>query len=407
MSAKLNQPIIKNPKLEAIQAAIREQELDGWLFCDHHHRDPIACRILRLDDTVLTTRRWYYLVPAEGEPAKLVHRIEPDRLDHLPGNKTVYSSWRELEAGLRTILAPYTRLGMQYSPRNSIFTISLVDAGTVDLLREMGKTIESSANLVSRFEAVLSPAQRASHAFAQEKIDGILTEAWREIARRVRPADAIGGGKPITEHDMVAWLREALERAGLVYEHNPNFSVNANSANPHYEPKPSDSAAVANGDFVLIDIWGRQHDPGSCFYDVTWTGVIGREPSAREQQIFETVTHARDAAIARIKGAFEAGQPIAGWQADQAARSVIEAAGMGRFFTHRTGHSITSDIHGNGANLDDLESHDDRQILPHTCFSVEPGIYLPQFGVRSEINMLTGEREAHVTGRIQRELVRI
>lgn len=393
--------------MDSIQTAIRELGLDGWLFYDHHHRDPIAYRVLGLEQSSLATRRWFYLILAQGEPAKLVHRVESSSLDSLPGKKYPYSSWRELHARLNEMLQPCTRLAMQYSPQNSVFTISLVDAGTVELLRSLGKTILSSADLVSRFEAVLTPAQESSHAFAQVKIDEILDAAWQEIARRTRPPGSTSGGKAATEYAMVTWLREALDRAGLIPEHDPNFSVNLNTSNPHYEPTAETSSAISKGDFVLIDIWGRKKEPGSCFYDVTWTGVIGREPSEREQEIFHVVIQARDAAISRIQRAFAASEPIAGWQADQAARELVHQAGFGEFFTHRTGHSITGDLHGNGANLDDFESHDERQILPHTCFSVEPGIYLPEFGVRSEINMLTGDRNAVVTGKIQRELVRI
>lgn len=386
--------------LEAIQSALREQGLDAWLFYDHHYRDPLAYRILGLPEGMHVTRRWYYVIPAQGVPRKLVHRIESGRLDALPGDKNVYSSWQELEARLEEMVAPYKKLAMQYSPRNAIMYVSLVDAGTVELLRSFGKEIATSANLVSQFEAVLSEAQIASHFVAQKKIDALLEEGFREMGRRVR-------GNGTHEYDIVLWLREAMRREGLVWDIGPNVSVNANSSDSHYDPTAESSKPISIGDFVLIDIWARVDTPGSCYYDITWTGVVGREPSEREQLVFETVRNARDAAIKLVQNAFAAGKPIAGWQADDATRDVIRKAGFAEYFTHRTGHNIATDLHGNGAHLDNLETHDERLILPHTCFSVEPGIYLPEFGVRSEINMMTWPGKAEVTGRIQRELVRI
>ena len=387
--------------LEQIQKELREQQLDGWLFYDHHHRDPIAYRVLGLRESLHVTRRWYYLIPAEGEPRKLTHRIERGNLASLPGSGHVYSSWRELEAGLRTMLEPYTRLAMQYSPRNAIMYVSLVDAGTIEVLRELGKTIVSSADLVSRFEAVLTPEQIASHYEAQRAIDEILHAAWKHMAARLRSS------APLNEYEMMCWLREALRRAGIAEGYGPNVSVNENSSDSHYEPAAGSSRRIVEGDFVLIDIWGRIDRPQTCTYDITWTGVVGREPSERERQIFSLVAQARDAAVKTVQDAFAAGQPIAGWQPDDAARAVIRKAGFGEYFTHRTGHSIATETHGNGANLDNLETHDERLILPYTCFSVEPGIYLPQFGIRSEVNMLTEPGRAVVTGPIQTELLRI
>jgi Xaa-Pro dipeptidase len=389
--------------LEQIQSALREQQVDGWLFYDHHHRDPIAYRILGLSDTLHVSRRWYYFIPAEGQPRKLTHRIESGKLSSLPGTGQLYSSWQELEAGLRTMLEPYQKLAMQYSPHNAIMYVSLVDAGTVEVLRDMGKTIVSSADLVSRFEAVLTPEQIASHYEAQRHIDEIVTAAWKHIAMRLRSSN----GAPLNEYEVMVWLQQAMRRAGIAEGYGPNVSVNANSSDSHYEPTSAFSKPISEGDFLLIDIWGRMDRPGTCFYDITWTGVVGREPSERERQVFSAVAQARDAAIRTVQEAFAANKPIAGWQADDAARAVIRNAGFGDYFTHRTGHSISTETHGNGANLDNLETHDERLILPYTCFSVEPGVYLPEFGVRSEINMLTEPGRAVVTGPIQTELVRI
>jgi Xaa-Pro dipeptidase len=389
-------------KLAAIQSALREQGLDGWLFYDHHYRDPLAYRILGLGDGLHVTRRWFYFIPAEGEPKKLVHRIESGRLDTLPGDKAMYSSWQELEAQLAALLIGQTRIAMQYSPRNAIMYVSLVDAGTVELLREMGKEIVSSANLVSQFEAVLSDEQIATHFEAQRKLDEILAEGWCEMGQRVR-----SGGTD--EYSMVTFLQQAIERAAMVTEHGPNVSAGPNSADSHYEPTHSSSKTIRRGDFVLIDIWARLAGrPEAVWYDITWTGVVNREPTEREQHIFATVRDARDASIATVQRAFAANAPIAGWQADDASRTVIRAAGFGDYFTHRTGHNIATELHGNGAHLDNLETHDERLILPKTCFSVEPGIYFPgEFGIRNEVNMITRPGKAEVTGRIQTELVRI
>jgi Xaa-Pro aminopeptidase len=391
--------------LESIQAALRSAALDGWLFYDHHHRDPIAASILGLDPKAHITRRWYYFIPATGAPAKLVHRIEQSRLDTLPGSKALYSSWQELHAGIADLLSGATKIAMQYSPNNDIMYVSMVDAGTVEFLRSLGKQIVSSADLVSQFEAVLTADAIATHAVAQQRIDALLAEGWQQIARRLRPAQ--GSPCPYTEFDHVQWLSEAMRREGIVWDDGPNVSVNANCSDSHYEPTADHTAPIREGDFLLIDIWGQLDQPDSVYYDITWTGVVGREPSTREQLVFETVRNARDAAIAAVEQAFAANRPIRGFEADDAARNVIRAAGFGEYFTHRTGHNIAHEIHGPGAHLDNLETHDERRILPNTCFSVEPGIYLPEFGVRSEIDMLTSATKAWVTGKIQRELLRI
>jgi len=392
--------------LDAIQAALRESSLDGWLFYDHHHRDPIAARILSLDPNAHITRRWYYFIPANGEPRKLVHRIEQARLDSLPGAKTQYSSWQELHAGLENLLQNQKKIAMQYSPNNDIMYVSMVDAGTVEFLRSLGKEIVTSADLVSQFEAVLTADQIASHSAAQRAIDLILVGAWAEIARCLRPPSG-GGTGHFTEFDLVVWLREAMRREGLVWENGPDVSVNANTSDQHYEPTADRASPIREGDFLLIDIWGRLDSPSSIFYDVTWTGVVGREPSKKEQLVFDTVRRARDAAISFVEQAFAQNRAIHGFEADDAARAVIRDGGFGDFFVHRTGHNIAHEIHGSGAHLDNLETHDVRRILPNTCFSVEPGIYLPEFGVRSEINMITAPGKAWVTGRVQHELVRI
>jgi len=385
--------------LPEIQAALRDGGHECWLFYDHHHRDPIAYRVLGLPASMMVTRRWFYLIPAEGEPAKLVHRIESHHLDSLPGSKMEYSAWQELWQNLEAMLKPYHRVAMQYSPNNQIPYISLVDAGMLELIRGFGKEIVSSANLVARFEATLTDAQMASHFKARDGVDKITAAFFQEVGRRAR-----NGGTH--EFEMQQWILEAFQREGLTTEDPPNVSVNAHSGDPHYEPTAATSAPIRNGDFVLLDIWAKRTEPDSVYYDITWTGAIGT-PSDQQREVFEIVRGARDTGIRTVQQAFDAKKKICGWEVDKAVREFIDAKGWGRYFIHRTGHSITSDIHGNGANLDNLETKDDREILPNTCFSVEPGIYLPEFGVRSEINMMVRHGKGEVTGRVQNELVLI
>jgi Xaa-Pro aminopeptidase len=394
--------------LEAIQCALRDQKIDGWLFYDHHHRDPIAYRILGLDENSFVSRRWFYFVPATGEPRKLVHRIESGKLDTLPGEKHDYSSWQELEQKLEAMLHGSSKIAMQYSPRNAIMYVSMVDAGTIELVRGFGKNIVSSADLVSLFEAVLTEDQISSHYAAQQKVDAILAAGWRHIGESVR------GGRAVGEIDVVNFFLSAFEREGLFTDHGPNCSVGPNSADSHYEPTRESSRLIRSGDFVLIDIWAKLNSPSAIWYDITWTGVVGREPTERENLIFHAVREARIAAVEAVQSAYAANRPIAGWEADDAARSGLRAAGFADAFTHRTGHNIAVSLHGNGAHLDNLETHDERLLLPNTCFSVEPGLYFPgEFGVRSEVNMLTSPPsggkpgKAVVTGPSQMELLRI
>lgn len=385
--------------LSAIQTALRERNIDAWLFYDHHHRDAIAYRTLGLPSNLMVTRRWYYLVPAEGTPQKLVHRIEAGHLDSLPGDKRAYSAWQELFDGLKSILTPYKKIAMQYSPNNVIFYVGLTDAGTVEFLRSLGKEIVSSADLVARFEATLSEEQLKTHFEARDKIDAITAAAFKEIGRRVR-----NGGTH--EFEMQKWFMEQFQREGLETDDPPIVAVNANSGNPHYGPDASHSAPIRQGDWVLLDVWGKLNKPGAVYYDITWVGCIGN-PSEKQREIFKVVTAARDAGAKKVIDAANARQQLQGWQVDRATRDTIEKAGYGSYFIHRTGHSIGTDVHANGANMDDLEIHDERQVLPNTVFSIEPGIYLPEFGVRSEVNMMVREHSAEVTGKIQREIVLI
>lgn len=386
--------------LSAIQAALRERNIDAWLFYDHHHRDPIAYRVLGLPPGMMVTRRWFYLVPAEGEPLKLVHKIEAGHLDTLPGRKLQYAGWQELFDSLKSMLSSYRDVAMQYSPNNIVFTISLVDGGTVELLRGLGKNVVSSADLVALFEATWSEQQIQSHFAARDAIDSITAAAFKEIGRRVRN----GGTK---EHEIQQWFMEAFRREDLVTDDPPIVAVNANAGNPHYEPHADHPVPIREGDLVLLDVWGKKNTPGAVYYDITWVGFVGAPPSGQMHEVFAIVRDARDAGVKAVTDAINSGRRIAGWEVDRATRGHIQKAGYGDYFIHRTGHSIGTDVHANGANMDDLEIHDERQILPNSCFSIEPGIYLPEFGVRSEVNVLVRANSAEVTGKIQREIVTI
>jgi len=275
-----------------------------------------------------------------------------------------------------------------------------VDAGTVDLVRGLGKNVVSSQDLVAEFEATLTDEQIGTHFAARDLIDNLTAEAFREIGRRVR-----NGGTH--EFEMQQWFMEAFRRENMVTDDPPVVAVNANSGNPHYEPRAETSKPIREGDFVLLDVWAKKDIPGAVYYDITWTGFVGDAPSERQREVFKKVSEARDIGVKTVLDAISAGRPIAGWEVDRAVRAHIKQAGFGDFFIHRTGHSIGTEVHANGANMDDLEIHDERRILPNSCFSIEPGVYLPEFGVRSEVNVLVRPGQAEVTGKIQREIVTI
>ncbi len=384
--------------LAAIQSALRERNIDAWLFYDHHHRDPIAYRVLGLSPGLMVTRRWFYLIPAEGEPQKLVHKIEAGHLDTLPGPKRQYAGWQELFDTLKAMLANCRDIAMQYSPNNVVFLISLVDGGTLELIRGLGKNVVSSGDLVALFEATWTEAQIASHFAARDAVDRITASAFQEIGHRAR-----NGGTH--EFEIQQWLLEAFRREQLLTVDAPVVAVNRNSGNPHYEPRAETSAPIREGDCVLLDVWAKKNTPEAVYYDITWMGFVGKTPAGRVQQIFEIVRDARDLGVKTVQDSITASKAIAGWEVDRAVRGHIKSAGFGESFIHRTGHSIGTEVHGVGANMDDLETHDERRIIPHSCFSIEPGIYLPEFGVRSEVNVLVRPHAAEVTGKIQRELV--
>jgi Xaa-Pro aminopeptidase len=389
------------PPIKAIQAELRSQRLDGWLFYDFHHRDPIAARVLGLHGG-MGTRRWFYLIPRQGAPRKLVHRIESAALDSLPGKKLEYAGLDELKKHLRGMLAGCRKVAMQYSPRNAIPYVSMVDAGTVELVRAQGCRVVSSADLVQRFEACWSAAQYRSHRDAGRVIHQVIQGAFARAASQVGAAKRKSA---LTEYDLQQWILKRFRAAGVVTDEPPIVAVNAHAGDPHYEPRPSGSSRIRRGDLLLLDVWGKMDRPASVYYDVTWVGYLGREVPAKYAKIFAIVAAARDRAIAFVQESLAAGRVVQGWQVDRAAREVIGKAGYAKYFVHRTGHSIGQEVHGAGANMDGLETHDERRLLPRTCFSIEPGIYLPEFGVRSEVNVYIDGSRARVTGPVQAEIL--
>ncbi len=388
------------PNIEAIQAALRQQKLDGWLFYDILHRDPIAYRVLGLDH-VLAKRRWFYMIPAKGAPRKLVHRIEAATLDSLPGDKMLYAAAEELEKNLKKLVGRAKKVAMQYSPMNSIPYISLVDAGTVELIRAQGCKVVSSADMVQQFEAVWSPAQLESHRAAGRVVDAVTQAAFVEAARRVAV------GELFTEYDLQQWMVEQFRANGVASDSPPIVAVGPHSGDPHYEPREQGSSPIRRGDLLLLDVWAKTLAPHSVFYDITWAGYLGAKIPDKVLKVFSIVSQARDAAVEFVKKNVAAGRAIEGWQVDRAAREVIRKAGYAKYFVHRTGHNIGEEVHGAGANMDSLETRDIRRVIPHTCFSVEPGIYLPEFGIRSEVNVYISEGKAEVTGAVQTELLKL
>lgn len=390
-----------NKRIEAIQEQLREAGADGWLLYDHHGRDPIAYRVLDWEMPASVSRRWYYWVPAEGEPVGLASRIEPHNLDSLAGPKRHYSSWREQRKELASILSGAEKIAMQYSPNCMIPYVSLVDGGTIDLVRSLGKEVVSSAALVQHFEARWTDTQFEMHQEAGRRIDSILDEAFELIGARIRSAGEV------FELEIAEFIRARFREKGLAPASGPTVAVNENSGDPHYHPDEQRNSPIKADDFVLIDLWGKLTERDAVYYDITWTGCCSAQPTDKVQQVFEAVTGARDHALAFINDAVKAGRNPKGFEADDAARQFLDEAGWGDRFVHRLGHSIGYEIHGNGANLDNFETHDDRPLVAGTCFSIEPGVYLPEFGVRSEIDCWVSAEGAQATGRVQREIVRI
>lgn len=390
--------------LEAIQQALRESGFDGWLFFDFHNRDPISARILKIDPKRFTSRRWYYFIPANGEPQRLVHKIEPWKLDHLPGAKHIYLPWEQLHEKIKEIIGTAKIVAMQYSPFNAIPSISVADAGTVDLVRSFGVDVVSSADLVSKFESHLTDADIESHKRAGALMQEVKDLTFIEIARRIK-ADM----KP-REVEIQHYMHQLMAERNLMCEDGPIVAVNDHAADPHFEPTEENSVVMKIGDTVLLDLWAKLKEPGAIYYDITWMGHIGTEVPENVENYFQIIAKARDAAQQLVTERFENKQQIMGWEVDFACRNVVKEAGLAEFFSHRTGHNIAEEVHGSGVNMDNLETKDERIIIPGTCFSIEPGLYMldRNLGFRTEIDVyITEDGKAEVCGAIQRNVIPI
>ncbi len=396
---------MSRPEIARIQQELSAARLDGWLLYDFHNRDGIAYRVLGLDFGKFTSRRWFYFIPAQGTPVKLCSRVEPTKLDALPGEARFYLSWRELHASLKELLGAGRgprRIAMQFSPQANIPYVSTVDGGTIDLVRSLGVELCSSADLVQTFDALLGEEAYRSHVAAGERVVRIKDEAFARVGEELR------AGRTLTEHALQQFIVKRFAEEGLTCKGElPIVGTNEHPADPHFEPTPANTRPIRKGDTLLIDLWAKLEQPGAVFYDITWCGFVGAAPPAKYVEIFSVVRDARDAAVALVRERFASRQPLHGWEVDDACRAVVERAGYGRFFIHRTGHSIGEEVHGNGVNIDNLETKDERLLVPGICFSIEPGIYLAgEMAVRSEINVfITPAGSVEVSGPSQRELI--
>lgn len=387
----------------AVQHALRAEGLDGWLLYDFHGSNPIAARLVgTADGTKITTRRWFYLVPATGEPRGLVHAIERKTLDAVPGDKAVYAGRRQLDAGLTTLLSGVKRVAMEYSRNCAIPYISRIDGGTLELVRSRGVEVESSGNLVQRFEAVWDAQALATHRDASHALYRVKDRAFELIAKRIREGEALT--EFAVQKQMAGWFDEE----GLVSDSHPVVAAQENAGDPHYLPTARRTRQIHKDELVLLDLWAKtKGDPHAVFADITWVGYTGRQVPTEMVRAFETIRQARDAAVRLVQESAREQRDLRGWQVDRAARDVLEEAGFGERILHRTGHSLGRDVHGNGVHMDDYETHDDRRLIAGTGFTLEPGLYFESFGVRTEINMFYGEREALVTGPAQTEIVQL
>ena len=379
--------------LGAVQAAVRDAGLDGWLLYDFRGSNVLAQRVCDLEAKKLS-RRWFYYVPAEGAPLKLVHAIEPAALDHLPGTtKTVYRRWQDLETGVGELVIGARRVAMEYSPRNANPYIGRADAGTVELVKSYRVEVVPSGDLIQQFEATWDADQEKSHFEAAGHCRDAYDVAFDFIASEIRAKGSV------TEAAVQARIMTHFADRGMVTYSPPIVGVGPHSGDPHYETTAASNAPVVPGSWVLIDLWAKMNRPRAVYADYTRVAYVGADVPEQYVKVFNVVAAGRDAGIAKVKAAFAAGEPLLGWEVDAATRGVIEKAGYGDQFTHRTGHNIGQEVHGNGAHIDGLETREDRRIIPRTCFSIEPGIYLPEFGARSEVDVyIDAAGTVHVTG---------
>ncbi|MFH1017552.1 MAG: M24 family metallopeptidase [Pseudomonadota bacterium] len=378
--------------LEKVQKAIQAERLDGWLFYDFQGLDPTSRRIVEIPESNFLTRRWYYFVPKEGSPRKLMHKIEPNSLEHLPGESHFFAAWKELDAGLKKILGSAKTVAMNYSPRNAIPYCSRVDAGTVELVTSMGVRVHPAADLIQQFESAWSDEQLQTHIRAAKVLRTIVDETFRHVAQEIRK------GSKLTEYDVQEFIWNRFSSNHLVSDSRPIAAVGPNSGNPHYGPTKEIHLPVRKGDFLLLDIWAKEGTEKAVYADITWTGVVDETVPDKYEQIFQIVRGARDASLRLVEESVRAGRKLIGADVDDAARNHISKSGYGEYFIHRTGHNIGADVHGNGAHMDNYETREERKVIPHTCFSIEPGIYMKEFGVRTEIDVYVGETDVMVYG---------
>ena len=393
-------PLVAGPTaidLPAIQSALRTDGLDGWLLYDFHGMNPIANDVTGAgrQGGHLATRRWFYLIPATGEPRGLVHAIESQTLAHLPGRTRQYAGHTQFEEGLRELLEGLGRVAMEYSPGCAIQYVSRVDAGTVELVRRAGVAVVSSGDLVQRFSAAWDDAATATHRAASDKLHRIKDQAFAAIAARIRD------GGSAAEYDIQQLMARWFADEGLVSDSPPIVAASENAGNPHYLPTRETSRVFGRDELILLDLWGKLDRPAAVYADITWVGFTGAHVPDRFARAFAAIRDARDAAVRLVQQAAREGRDLRGFEVDRAAAAVLRGAGYGGQILHRTGHSLGETVHGNGVNMDDYETHDDRRLVPGTGFTIEPGVYFPDFGVRTEINMVMGAREATVTGPLQ------
>jgi len=390
---------------KAIQRELKKHHIDGWLLYDFHNRDQLAYRILGVDGSKLTSRRWFYYIPSDGDPVRLVHRVESTKLDSLPGKKMAYLSWKELHVSLKTILGSRRKsVAMQYSPMNNIPYVSITDGGTIELIRSFGHDVVTSSDLIQTFEAVIDEKGYKLHLKAGKIIDKIKDAAFARIGK------AVYGGKKVNEYEIQQFIVAEFKKNKLnCNEEFPIVGVNDHPADPHFEPTPKNAHVFKKGDKVLIDLWAKIDVPAGIFYDITWCGYVGNSPPAPYVEIFNVVRDARIAACDFVRERFAKDQPCFGYEVDDACRAVVEKAGFDKYFLHRTGHSIGREVHGNGVHIDNLETKDERRLVPGICFSIEPGIYIAgEMAVRSEVNVfITLDGKVEVTGPEQRDLIKI
>jgi Xaa-Pro dipeptidase len=380
-----------HPKIAEIQQALKQAQIPAWLFFGFHDNDPIGVRILGFGPGYHATRRWFYLVPAQGQPVKLVHRIESAMLDHLPGDKLVYLRWEQMQSQLKRLLEGVGQVAMQYSEMGAIPYISRVDAGVAELIRSLGTSITSSGNLIQQFEAVWTADQLQSHKTAASHLARIAKAAFQKAA-----GDISGQGLS-DEYSVQQHILQDFEKSGLITDSAPIVAVNRNSADPHYQPNAEKYAEIRRGDLLLIDLWAKQSRTGAVYADITWMGYLGGTIPERYQSAFELVRQARDRGVRFLRQEVRSGRFPEGFLVDDAVRGVIRDAGFGEYFVHRTGHNLGLEVHGNGVNFDNLETHDTRRVTPGVACTIEPGIYLDDFGIRSEINVYFSDSGIEVT----------